>query len=439
MEKILMKLNQEVLELAKEYESITISKKVAVENFGSEDCKTHFTKYNKFKSKSLEEALIKTLNQLYKSVEVVKIGRAYQYKLGAARVEIAERHREIGKNATNGKWNKSTKHLDALILAHLEHNLINGKEIQKSFINWLFEFKMINEKQHELYQSKFDNQSRKDIDNLIRENVENSDERIVSNSYRFFLDDIQAQRNTMLNSLKRMEEEGIVETFKRHKAYLNKPIQNTKGVEVKVISIDAKTYQMYVDAKRRLKQEYNLSEKDITYRTFNPSQETIDNIKKYKKDLKEFLSDIDIKDSYGTKMKVSISNIWEELAIVVKATRTKTMDYLHKYHSEILVEYQIHKYEQFLSHRAVNYRENRTEERLEKASNRRKKHINDAEVKDELHNESLAFGNEADFYLNEALRMKEEFIKAIEKLDEIFGDDFIIDENKIEAALKMGK
>src|SRR5699024_4670771 len=146
-----------------------------------------------------------------------------------AREEVAER--STGKNATNGKWNDSTKHLDALILAHLEHNLVNGREIQKSYVNWLLEFNMINEKQYELYQSKFNKNIREGIDEIIRDAVENKDERIVSSSHKFFMDDIQTQRETMLNSLKRMEKEGIVETFKRHKAYLNKPIKNTKGKE----------------------------------------------------------------------------------------------------------------------------------------------------------------------------------------------------------------
>lgn len=434
-----MELNQETLELAKEYEGTTISKKIAVDNFGSEDCKTHFSKYNKFKNKTLEEALVKTLNQVYTSVEAVKIGRAYQYQLGDVREEIAKRQREIGKNATNGKWNDSTKHLDALLLSHLEHNLINGKEIQKSYINWLLEFKMINQKQHELYKSKFDRNLREKFDSLIRSTVENKDERVVSSSHKFFMDDIQAQRTTMLSSLKRMEREGIIETFKRHKAYLNNPIENTKGEEVSIISIDSKTYQAYVDAKRRFKQKYNVSDNDIAYKTFQPTQKTLDNVKEYKADLEHFLSNIEITDSYGTKITVSISNIWEELAIVVKATRDKTMDYLHKYHSEILVEYQFQKYERYLAHRAINYRENRTEERLEKAESRREKHINSSKDKDNEHNSNLAFGTESFNYTEDALKTKEVFMKAIEKLDNIFGDDFIIDENKIEAALKIRK
>lgn len=434
-----MNTKEELMQKAMEYENSVQPKGVMVDIFGSEGQKNRFKKDKGFKEKRREEPFLKTLKQYFESVESIKVEgvRAKQYKLGAAREEVAER--STGKNATNGKWNDSTKHLDALLLSHLEHNLVNGREIQKSYVNWLLEFKMINEKQHELYQSKFNKDIRKGIDEIIREAVENKDERIVSSSHKFFMDDIQTQRTTMLNSLKRMEREGIVETFKRHKAYLNEPIKNTKGKEVRVISIDSKTYQLYINAKRRFKEEYNLSESDITYRTYQPSKETLENVKKYKDEIKDFLSKIEVTDSYGTKVEVSIANIWEELAIVVKATRSKTMDYLHKFHYEILVEYQIHKYERFLSNRALEYRGNRTEERLEKAEGRREKHISDSVAKNEEYNNNLAFGDTSrtHSYADEALNTKNEFMKAIAKLDEIFGDKFIIDENKIRQALEF--
>lgn len=424
-------------EHAKELQGQTLSKPEALWYFGNEgEIRNFFGGRKKEFTGKTAKAFKTTLEQYFETVDdSAKVGRGKGYKLGKAREQVAER--STGKNATNGKWNNSTKHLDALLLSHLEHNLVNGKEIQKSYINWLLEFKMINQKQHELYKSKFDKNLRKKVDSLIRSTVENKDERVVSSSHKFFMDDIQTQRATMLSSLKRMEREGVVETFKRHKAYLNNPIENTKGEEVFIISIDAKTYQAYVDAKRRFKQNYNLSDDDIAYKTFQPTQKTLDNVKEYKADLEHFLSDIEITDSYGTKITVSISNIWEELAIVVKATRDKTMDYLHKYHSEILVEYQFQKYEKYLAHRAINYRENRTEERIEKASGRREKHISDSQDKDNEHNRNLAFGAESFIYTEDALKTKEIFMKAIEKLDNIFGDDFIIDENKIEAALKI--
>lgn len=430
-----MELNTEILKSAKAYEDMTLSKKDAVNKFGTESQKAHFKKYKKFTNKKLGDALLKTLNQLFVEVEEVKVGRSNQYKLGAVREEIAERERKIGKNATNGNWNNSTKHLDALLLAHLEHNLANGKEIQKSYVDWLLEFNMINEKQYDLYKSKFDKQKKVETEDLIRNSVENKDERIVDNSHIFFLDEIQSLRTTMISSLNRMERVDIIETFKRHKAFLNEPIKDTKGIEVRVIEIDAKTYQSFVNAKRRLKQEYNLTENDITNRTFKPTEETIQNVKKYKQGLKKFLSDIEITDSYGTVVNVSIKNIWEELAIVVKATRDKTMEYLHEYHSEVLIEYQIHKYEKFLSLQATNYRENRTTERLDKASDRRTKHLNDSIEKDREYNSRLAFGEESNLYTDEALRAKEEFMKAIEILDKIYADKFIIDEEKLKQSL----
>ena len=95
-------MNQEILQLAKAFENTTLSRRDAVNKFGTEGQKRHFEKHNKFKNKKVEDALIKTLNQLFESVESVKVKgvRAKQYKLGAAREEIATR--EDGRKNNGG-------------------------------------------------------------------------------------------------------------------------------------------------------------------------------------------------------------------------------------------------------------------------------------------------------------------------------------------------
>ena len=81
-----------------------MTKKEAVEKFGSEDCKRHFAKYGKFTNKDLENALIKTLEQHFESVAKVKQGRAFAYELGEERTEIAERE---DNRKFNGGQNKT--------------------------------------------------------------------------------------------------------------------------------------------------------------------------------------------------------------------------------------------------------------------------------------------------------------------------------------------
>ncbi|MGR5866386.1 hypothetical protein ACT7DZ_28475 [Bacillus cereus] len=51
-----------------------ITRKEAVEIYGSEQCRKHFEKYKKFTNKKIEDALIKTLKQYYKQVEKEKTG-----------------------------------------------------------------------------------------------------------------------------------------------------------------------------------------------------------------------------------------------------------------------------------------------------------------------------------------------------------------------------
>src|SRR5699024_6115734 len=103
--------NKEVLtSRAKIFENTTQQKVIMVENFGSEGQKNHFDKNNGFKDSRREESFLRTLKQYFESVDLVKVKgvRAKQYKLGAAREEIATRQDD---RETNGTELPHTKYL----------------------------------------------------------------------------------------------------------------------------------------------------------------------------------------------------------------------------------------------------------------------------------------------------------------------------------------
>lgn len=83
---------KDLLKIAKQYEYQTITRNKAIEVFGTEAQKRHLRNYTRIKSINLVAALVKSLEQLFESVDdSVKIGRSKGFKLGKARDEVVER------------------------------------------------------------------------------------------------------------------------------------------------------------------------------------------------------------------------------------------------------------------------------------------------------------------------------------------------------------
>lgn len=422
-----------LIETAKLFENSVQPKKIMVNALGTEGQKNNFNKYNKFTGKT-GESFIKTLNQYFQAVEEVKVGRSNQYKLGSVREEIAERERNIGKNATNGNWDKSTKHLDALILAHLEYQLENDIEIEKSYTNWLFEFNMINHHQKELYTSKFNPKLKEDAVDLMKQYVPECSNSVIKASYKFFQNDVLTQRGKLEDALKRMEKNNIVETFERPKAYLETAVKSNEGIEKHVVDVDMATYNGYIQKLAQLREKYKVSQRQIDNFDYE-DKDTKKNVRAYKKELLEYKNSMRLKDTYGNIIESKVRNIWKELAIVVKATRKKKMDYLTKFHAEILKEYLEYKEEKYLTSQAKSYKSERTNERLETAERKNENHIKFQIERDKKENENVGFNRDLNIHESRARNSKLEFMKAIEILDKIYADKFIIDEEKLKQSL----
>lgn len=429
--------NKEIFMIrAKAYEGTKQPKSILVENFGTEGQKNHFEKNKGFKDKRREEPFLKTLNQLFESVESIKVKgvRANQYKLGAAREEVAERAREIGANATNGNWKESTKHLDALILSHLENDIENHVEIENSIIGWMKEFRMVNEMAYKLYTSRFDNKEKNIILNDIKTRVSADNDKLVDASYKFIQNDIGNQRGILLSALNRMKKHGIIETFDRPKAMR---LDEETGLPINKIDVDMTVYKNYTNKKRQLREELKIDDKQINNYKFEKA-DIKKKIDEYHEELKLSLSEVEVKDVTGKTMIIAISHVWIDLAIIVKATRKKTMDYLHKFNAEILKEYLDYKEEKYLSQRAINYKTGRTDERLQAAETIKDKNIEYKIAEDEHEQTRWAMGKSRfapDYYETQARKSKKDFMEAIEILDRVYADKFIIDEEKIKQML----
>jgi hypothetical protein len=103
-------------------ESIILTKAEAVKLYGNSIQIKHFQAWGKFTNKNIENAFLKTLDQLFDSVEIIKHGRGYGYKLGKKREEIQER--KDGRK-DNGKKLAYQYQLHSLLIDYILRNCNN--------------------------------------------------------------------------------------------------------------------------------------------------------------------------------------------------------------------------------------------------------------------------------------------------------------------------
>lgn len=101
--------------------------KDVVEMFGSDSCKKHFEKRNRFTSMDVEAALVKTMKQHYELVEKVKVGRNVYFELDKKK-DVASIRED--KRIKNGRWSIPYTHeLDVLLILW-----VNSKDFYRSFM-----------------------------------------------------------------------------------------------------------------------------------------------------------------------------------------------------------------------------------------------------------------------------------------------------------------
>lgn len=402
-------------------ENTTQSKKVLVEVFGEEGHKRNFYKKNKFTG-GTEDSFIKTLEQHFTSIEKVKVGKSIHYKLGDARKKLAKR--STGKNASNGNWKGSTKHLDALILAHLEHNLENNEEIENTHMGWLLEFGLVNLNSLALHKSAHDRFAKKEVKNLIMNNTRSYEPEFIKHMSEILSDDLNSIKTSFKSALERMESEGIIKLFNVPKAKLQEKIRNNNGILVTAVDLDVESYQRYKRYSAKLLDSLELTpqQSQANPKHYKSNEKLQNNIIEYNKKMREFLTNNMYFDNFGTPEKIKVDFIWENLAIVVEASHLKSMEYLNKYHHDILVEYENLKKDDYEFSQVEQYRAERKEERYQRAQRKSEDKIKKAQKE---HEENKAFGSRS-FEVELEQSRERHYLWAISILDEVFGDAFKI-------------
>ena len=247
-------------------ENTVISKKEAVDVFGSVDQKNHFNKYGRFNNKKIENALIKTLNEFYEKVEKIKVGRGYSFKIGSLRSEKAERE----DNRSNSHlMSDFTQSLDMFIVSTLEHNGGSIGNEDKTMSDWMVDFGLSNEKLNQAFKSVKNGSYHAQIQELKEsEIIEDGQEMVFFDYMRFH----QNLKENLEKSVARMQKAKIVELVDHHymcvdryeiRDFFDSESGTVQSEAVKTdsndfVSIDPTLYSKLKTTERNLKVKYNI-------------------------------------------------------------------------------------------------------------------------------------------------------------------------------------
>lgn len=206
-------------------EKIIITKREAVELYGSEDCKRHFTKYRKFTNKDIEFSLIKEMRRYYDSVEVIKQDRSYVYELSGKKDVVTPK--EDGR-INNGAWGPYTKNMDIMVVSVLEQGLV--AETAQSLSKWAVDFGAITPAEYELLQARYK-------DYLRSQHLQDlKDNKIIFEGEDRLLDDftyiVKEINNQLAGTLNRMKKAEIIEYYPVYKGHVMETNETIKLHEV---------------------------------------------------------------------------------------------------------------------------------------------------------------------------------------------------------------
>lgn len=314
----------------------TISKEAAVQIFGSDRQQEHFNKYKKFTNKKIEDALIKTLEERFASVEKVKSGRSIKYQLGEARNEIVERVDNRGKNNELSY----SKHLDAIILMALESELFD--EYETTLKHWVYNFGLANTALFTLSKNGIlaTDKLRK---SLFQQGLINDESHTAE--LREFQKDFNTKKDVLKRTLTRMDKENLINFYKVPKVKLRVPLEfkNPEGqiYTVDVLTISSTLEKEITNKQRELREYYELE----NYHTFIEDTENMKDeklkksIESYHRGMRSFFKDKHYQDDFGTSHKIQIERFWFNYAISVKATPTRIKNYIQKHRPAFYEEY----------------------------------------------------------------------------------------------------
>lgn len=322
-------------------ENVIVTKKEAVTEFGSEQQKNHFDKYGRFNNKKIEAALIKTLNEYYESVETVKVGRAFSYKLGNLRSEKAERE----DNRSNSHlMTDFTQSLDLFIVSTLEHKGGRIGDQDKTMSDWMVDFGLSNKKLNQAFKSVKNGSYHEHINHLKESNVIKDGQEMVFFDYMRFH---QGLKENLEKSIARMEKAKIIELVDHHymcvdryeiKDFFDPETGTVESTTVKTetndfVRIDPALYSHLKTTERNLKIKHKISN-NRTRMSKDMSKNERKSFAAYFKERNETFYNIfkGLNTYYtSTNERIVVKFMFVRKEIILTAMPNKIVRYLEKY------------------------------------------------------------------------------------------------------------
>ncbi|RCX24611.1 hypothetical protein DEU47_104705 [Bacillus sp. AG236] len=342
-----------------------ITKKQAVELFGSEACKKHFEKYKKFTNKDLEKALIKEMKRYYTLVKIAKPqkGRGYVYELSAKKDVITVK--EDGRSS-NGAWSiPYTKNMDIIVVSALEKSSIpnNAQLLSK----WCLDFCLITKEMYALLPAKYNEHYREQCLQKLKDNrvICEDEDRILND----FIYDTKVLQNQLAGTLKRLQKIDIIEYSPVYKGFIKedgRTINLHENVVKKILLLQESLMDFH-------------SVNDWYLRTYYNSKKA----REYQEEWNRRLNQV--KDVDGTLLGL---NYWyTTYEIIPKARKGMIINYLEKYNKEVIEHFKIDE-ESFLRENEVTYHSKRNKYVVSNAQKREGKFL-EPKVKPNLYVEEV--------------------------------------------------
>ncbi|WML25658.1 hypothetical protein [Neobacillus sp. OS1-33] len=394
---------------------IILTKKEAVELYGSEDCKKHFAKYKKFTNKDLEISLINEMKRYYHAVKVIKPekGRGFVYELSGKKDEVTPK--EDGR-INNGAWRiPYTKNMDIMVVSVLEQGL--EIEIAQSLSKWAVVFGSITPAEYELLQSRYNEYMKSQHLQDLKDN------KIILEGEDRILDDftyiVKENINQLAGTLNRMKKLEIIEYYPVYKGHL-KDTNET-------INLHEDTVKQILTLRRNLMEQYDVG--DWYLNTFKNSPRT----KAYNEAWSAGLAQV--KDEKGDVL--GLDYYYVVYAIILKARKKKIIRYLEKYNKEAIERFK-HNNELFLTENKACYHKERRYYVVKEAQEKENKFLSkqtkicalDENLQEVYGAETLTktyYNQRENFTFDEgyyALYFDRMYAERIQKLQEFYGHTF---------------
>lgn len=395
-------------------EKTILTKKEAVELFGSEDCQKHFATYKKFTNKDLEKSLINEMRRYYYSVEVVKPekGRGFVYELSGKKDVVTPK--EDGR-IKNGAWSSYTKNMDIMVVSVLEQGLVS--ETAQTLSKWCLDFGAISSNMFELLPARYNEHYKEQCLQELKDNeiIHEGEDRILID----FIYELKTIQNQLAGTLKRMQKVNIIEYYSVPKGYVEEG--------GKTINLHESTVKKILTLQRKLMEHYNVDQWYLdTYYNAKKSRE-------YRKEWEKRLALIT--DENGVV--IGLSYWYRTYAIILKARKKKIIHYLEKYNNVVIEQFK--KDEQaFLNENERTFHNNRHDYVVNEAQKKEDKFLSektkvielDESVKEiygattreeKYYNKRHNFTYDAGYY---ALYFERLYAQRIKELQEYYGHTF---------------